>query len=229
MKHFCAALLLVTAASTASADIIYDTITGATGWTTTGGLPRNRMADDFDTSAPPDGLVWELDQVETVLYIAAAGTWNVSCDVIFWGEWNGGGWGGAGTNVFQTQLNQSTFTLAPFTTTGVASQVVTFDYSAIDVQFPNVTSLGFEIQWYNNGVPTDSLASALRDVFPLVGSSVNLFYRDANANGIIETTDGRTITGWSNANIGLRLNATAVPEPASLLLLGLAGLLIRRR
>ena len=43
MRRLCAVLLVAAAVSVASADIIYDTISGATTWSTTGGLPRNRI------------------------------------------------------------------------------------------------------------------------------------------------------------------------------------------
>jgi len=229
MRRLCAVLLVAAAVSVASADIIYDTITGATTWSTTGGLPRNRMADSFSTAAPPANQVWEVEQVETVVYIAAAGTYNISFDILCWDEWNGGGFGGAGTNVFRTLLNQTTFNLAPITTTGVAVYSLTLDYSNIALQIADPLDLGFEVQWYNNGVKDNNVASALRDAAPSVGASTNLFYRDANDNGAIETTDGRTITGWTNVNLGVRITATAVPEPVSLVLLALAGLALRRR
>ncbi|GMV87200.1 MAG: hypothetical protein AMXMBFR81_01310 [Chthonomonas sp.] len=63
------------------------------------------------------------------------------------------------------------------------------------------------------------------------GTGTNLFYRDADSNGSIQTTDGRTITGWTNTNVAFTVHADAVPEPASMIALGAGalGVLARRR
>lgn len=216
---------------TGNSTIIYDTLTGQTGISTTGGLPRNRMADGGETLAPGAGQTWEVDTIEVALFVAAAGTWNVDFDVVVWDGWNSAGFGGAGTNVFQDQVDARTFSLAPFTTTGVSAFLLTLDYSANPFQIGSLSDLdfGLEVQWRNNGLKTDSLASGIRDAAPTVGTSSNLFYRDADNDEVIETTDGRTITGWTNANFIARITAREVPEPASMLLLAIGGLLTFRR
>jgi len=216
---------------TRGSTIIYDTLTGVAGISTTGGLPRNRMADGGTTLAPGAGQTWEVDTIEIAMFVATAGTWNVTFDVHVWDGWNPAGYGGAGTNVFQNQLDMSTFGLAPFNTTGAAAFLITLDYTGIPLQLSSPTDVdfGLEVQWRNNGAATDNLASGIRDVVPLVGTSTNLFYRDSDSDGVIETTDGRTITGWTNANLIARITGHAVPEPASVLLLVVGGLFAARR
>jgi len=229
MKKLLIPLLLVVMALPASADVIYDTITGATGWSYTSGLPRNREADGMSGIAPPSGQYWEVTQIDTILIVAAAVNYtNVTAQVKVWDEWNSAGWGGAGTNVFQSLANQTLFTLGPVSTTGVTAYNVSFTY-ATPFALADELNFGIEIQWLADGVKTDNLTIGIRDTLPSVGTGTNLFYRDADNDEVIETTDGRVITGWANTNLGLRVTANAVPEPASLLLLALGTLVLRRR
>lgn len=228
-KTLIVAAITVFAASSQAA-IIYDTITGNTGVTTTGGVPRNRMADSFSTSAAPTGQQWRIDKIEVALWVGAAATYtNTTGQVRIHNDWNGAA---ATGSVFSNLVSDVTWNTGTFTTTGVAAFIFTFDYAAANLSFiGDGTDMGIEVQWKVGGVKDDRLATGLRDVAPLVGSSSNLFYRDANNNEIIEQSDGRTITGWTNANAMVRITGEAVPEPGTMAALGLgiAAIAARRR
>lgn len=208
---------------------IYDVITGSTTWTTTGGLPRYQMADGFWALEPTPGYQWEIHQIDVILFVAAAVNYaDVTATVNFWNTWDPNVASGP---VFFDLANQTTYSLGPVSTTGAAAYLVSFDYTTAPFTIPDPNDLGVEILWLADGVATNNLATGLRDAVPSVGVGTNLFYRDANANGYMEPSDARVITGWTNTNVGLTIWADEVliPEPTSLLLLGLAGLLIRRR
>lgn len=86
----------------------------------------------------------------------------------------------------------------------------------------------------NNGVLDSVLTLGVVNRPPNLGSEVvtDLWYRDANANGIIEASDARTFgASRANDNIAFTLWAQPVPEPATLLAvgIGIAGVALRRR
>ena len=67
---------------------------------------------------------------------------------------------------------------------------------------------------------------------PLVGGNgtvaQEVYWRDANANGVINGDEARGF-GTGRANFVLRLEGNIIPEPASLSLMGVAGLALLRR
>lgn len=227
--------LAMAAVASQAQTIIYDTITGNTGVTTTGGLPRNRMADGFNALTAGAGQTWRIDKIELALYVAAAGTYaNSTARILVHNDWDATAT--HPTSDFSNTASNVNWGLGTITTTGVAAFIYTFDYAANNLSFNLVDgqSMGLEVEWLVGGVANQSLALGLRDVDPnsvLAGtSSTNLFYRDTDSNGSMTSLDRRTITGWTNSNAMIRLTATAVPEPATMAVLGLGvAALIRRR
>lgn len=226
-------LCLVAFTSAASADNIFDTITGgSTGLTTTGSTPRSRMGDGFTVANQVDGLKWSVETAQLGLFVSGAGTYtNVTMQVIFWGAWNPSA---ASGSVFSNQLSNVTWNLGTVTSTGNQVFPYSLPYASNNLSFVMNSGQtgGIEVNILSGGVANTNLALTLRDQAPTAGSATNGFYRDANSNGILEASDARTFAGVSNANVYARLVASAIgPEPGSmaLLLVGTGGLLVRRR
>lgn len=219
------------AGSSLAQTIVYDTIAGTGATTTTGGTPRSRMADGMSFLDPGAGLNWSVTSVDFTLFVAGAQNFtDVTAEVILWNEWNAAGFGGAGTNVFQNEAGRQTFSLGPVTTAGTSVFAVNTAFTT-PILMSAFNNVGIEINLLADSAANQNLALGLKDFAPTVGTGTNLFYRDADSNGSIQTTDGRTITGWTNTNVAFTVHADAVPEPASMIALGAGalGVLARRR
>lgn len=215
-----------TCVAAANATVIFDSIGAGTVFTTTtGGLPRNRMSEDVAALNPGAGMHWMVTSLDVGIWVNGANA-GVTAEVILWNNWNGAGHGGAGTNVYADEAGRQTFALGDLNGSGLKTLTFT-----TPIHLTGFANLGVEIQLKSNGAKTDNLALSLQDAAPTVGTSNNLFYRDSDNDEVIETTDGRTIGGWTNTNTMMRINATAVPEPATMvaLTLGALGVAARRR
>lgn len=214
--------------------VIYDTLTGTGGWTTTGGQPRNLMADGFNAIAKTNDITWSVTKIEFIMYVGGATTINRPTVVVsLYDKWVPGGISGAGSAVFDQLAGQRTFTWGTITTTGVAAYVMTMNLTS-PILLKNSNDIGISFNITDNGTVNSLLGTGMRDLEPAVyggAPASNVFYRDANSNGFIDTTDARTLTGWTYNNIGVRITAEAVPEPATvgIVATGLVALLARRR
>ncbi len=214
--------------------VIYDTMTGSGGWTSTGSTPRYLMGDGFNAIAKTNDITWKVTKVEFIMYVAAAMTISkptVTLDL--YNSWVPAGVSGSGSTVFTDLAGERTFTWGTITTTGVAAYVMSMTLTT-PIMLKNSNNIGITFKITDDGTINTNLASGLRDLAPAVSGgnpASNVFYRDANNNGIIDTGDARTLSGWTNNNLGVRITAEAVPEPATMgaLAVGLSALFLRRR
>jgi hypothetical protein len=231
MKKILSLALLASIAAGSQAVVIYDSMTGVTSVSYTSGLPRNMIGEGFSTIAAASGQVWKVTSIDFAFIVGAAGTYNnVSVTTSFWNDWNPSA---ATGSVFTNQAGDSViWNFGDITVTGATVYNVSLDFEANGLSFflQDGQDMGFIADWKVNGVANDNFTMALVDAAPSVGTSGNGFYRDVNNNGILEQSDARSITGWTNTNVVMRVNAEAVPEPATMAVLGLgAAALIRRR
>lgn len=240
MKRLVLAFLLVLVvpllAQAVSAQVrIYDTIYSADGselqlteLVYTGATPRYRMADGLGVSLAVPHYLTGLD---FVLVIASAGSYtNVTADIEVYNAWDPGASVGS---VFSNLAGAFTANLGDFNPTGATGYLITLDVPSGIVLDTNPNK-GVVVTLKNNGVLDSVLTLGVVNRPPNPGSEVvtDLWYRDANANGIIESTDARTFAEPRlNDNIAFTLWAQPVPEPATLLAvgMGIVGVALRRR
>lgn len=246
-----AAIVLSLFAQVSCADVIYNSFRTlddvAAPNTTTGSTPRYMMGDDLSTIATPSSnLNWLVDSMSIKIFVLGSGlagenriysgvTMRVRVFETFTPT------AAAGTSVFSDQVSDVTWNLGTVTNTSATGGAQVFAYNnlpylANNFQFTLQTgqNIGVTVELRANGNIDDGLATVLMTGAgnagaPLIGTSTNGWYRDANTNGIIEATDRRTLTNPSNMQ--LIINATAVPEPSAvgLLLVGAVGMIVRRR
>jgi hypothetical protein len=235
----------------ANADLIYDAFNGlnqtTNSFTTTGSTPRNYMADELSTLATPNpNQDWLVDRLGIRVYVAGSGisgqsiTYNnVTMHVHVYENWNNSA--PAGSSVFTNEASNVIWNLGNVTNNSTTGGALAFtynlDYAAngLDFILDNGQNMGIAVEFLVGGVANNSIALLLRSVagdpgLPAIGTSPNGWYRDANANGIIEASDRRVFTG-TNSNAHFQIFATAIPEPSAFALLSvvLTGVHMRRR
>ncbi|MFO0840181.1 MAG: PEP-CTERM sorting domain-containing protein [Phycisphaerae bacterium] len=130
--------------------------------------------------------------------------------------------------------------------TGLPGGGVSVTSNPTTLGVPNLTDVYVQLSFYQTGTHTLVPANGVTFLFdgtgvnvgrtfadPLVGgdgtAATELYWRDANANDTITADEARNFAAPNRANFVLRLGGTIVPEPTTLLGLGLAGLAFLRR
>lgn len=241
-------LSLFAVAAASQATIILDTLTNpstggnyTTGYSGGGsGQHRNLSGDIFAVSAA--STAWNITKLEFVTRNSLGGgnQTNVTLDLRF-SYFRDGSAASQPFDSFSPSYSDTAWSISGITAGGNYLTTVNFStpfkvYSAF--------ILGIQFHFKTNGQENEQLCASFRDYGSAanggatVGTAYNGIFEDLNGNGMLEYSPGAStpvneytgFQGVTSASMALRVTADAVPEPASVAVLGLGALaLIRRR
>lgn len=219
--------------------IVYDGITGMPSFTTTVSTPHSFTGQAFNLSGAA-GSTPQISSMQLGRFVVGAQNFAFSrVRVQFWGSFDASATGA--TQVFSNAIGSPlVFNTGAINTTGNAVSIFTLNFST-PLSFPSTTNLGIGINWLVSAdgvtfVDEVNLVTAMRNpsaALPIpVGSNItsggNTFFRNASnlTNFNFQANDSRILSGGTQATDGLamRLNAVAVPEPATIALFGIVGI-----
>ncbi|MCH8979327.1 MAG: PEP-CTERM sorting domain-containing protein [Armatimonadetes bacterium] len=218
------------AVSVQAQTIIYDVITGATtaGFTTQAG--NNLAGDNYLPPAAGAGNFWRITEISFIVVFTNAGNHSITdVGVDFYNQVDTV----AGTPALSSHAGGFNGSTGSIMTSGANEALsLTFGGFTLDLAPAAGNSNGYGVQLSMNSFTGPGLATFVYVDNPsTVGSWSNGFLLDLDNDGVLEGDEFANFSGWTNGNLALSMTASAVPEPASMIALGIgaAALMARRR
>lgn len=172
----------------------------------------------------------QLTRFDFVMVVATAVTnASVQYTINFFNSWVGTD-AASSAPAFGNPAGSVSGVVSGITTTGAAAFIVTITLNS-SIALDTNPNKGVVVKLRLNNTASNDATVGITDRLPSLGTEgllTDAFYRDANADGVIQQNEARTFSGRSSDNLAMAL---WVPEPALMIALGtgLAGLLAMRR
>lgn len=234
MKKLLVVLSLAAVGAASHAAVIYDTFTPAVAYSFYTGPGNTLSGDNFNLPSAGAGMHWRITQIRGAAFASAAGTY--SSRVLNISFWNGVGASANATDpAFSNQAGTSVNAAfgGTFNATAAGSGF-TYSVSGLSIDLANTpvvpaNGYGIRLGWSSSGPGT--LSSGYKDTASSVAGSAwsNGFFIDTNASGVLQNNEFVNFSNWTNGNLAVEITAIAVPEPATLAILGVGALAMLRR
>lgn len=233
IKKLLALSVLATVAVAAHATSIapiYDCMTGVSSYTTSTSNPGNTFGDGASSIVPRPGPN-HITSIDFGMFVVGAQTFAANelvAQINIYSSYDGSG----ANPVMGSLVGSAFYGLGAFSTTGNAAFSITGGALSTPIDLPtNMSTMGWTMTFLRNNVKTGTVRAAFTTtVLPTVGTSPIGFYRDANDDGIITADENRVFGTGTDPSDNMVIRFNAVPEPASMAVLGLGvAALLRRR